>query len=377
MKTQGELKSISDDDLLRRLSELLKNSRRVEADMIAHLAEVDARRLYSPCASIYLQYCSKVLHMSEYEAFLRMRVARVSRKYPVLLDMLADGRLHLSGITSLLPSLPKTTRDRSGSSRRNRPKREIEELVVELFPKPDVPPSIRKQPERRKKASQNKNGELGPDLVSSPESDPRKRPWRPQRNGTTADPVPAKPAEVKPLSPVRYKISFTASAELRDKLERLRSLMRSSVPDGDLAAVIEEAVTEKLEKLEAKRYGTTKNPRKNLRKRHASSSRYIPAPVSGLCMSEITAGVDSKMRPVADVQKPNGSSSTTLSPTPEAVTTARTISFYLRKTHNLLSRATRAVEKKKYAPLSETPGTEFPNQRLYTLSVIDYRKAMN
>ena len=34
-----------------------------------------------------------VLHMSEYEALLRMRVARASRKHPVLLEMLADGRL--------------------------------------------------------------------------------------------------------------------------------------------------------------------------------------------------------------------------------------------------------------------------------------------
>ena len=83
-----------------------------------------------------------------------------------------------------------------------------------------------------------------------------------------------------PLSPARYKIAFTASAELRDKLERLRSLMRSSVPDGDLAAIIEEAVTEKLERLEAKRYGKTKAPRKSLAETDTSaSSRYIPAAV--------------------------------------------------------------------------------------------------
>jgi hypothetical protein len=48
---------------------------------------------------------------------------------------------------------------------------------------------------------------------------------------------------VKPIAPARYKVEFTASAELRDKLERLRALMRSSVADGDLAVIIEEAVT--------------------------------------------------------------------------------------------------------------------------------------
>lgn len=34
--------------------------------------------------------------------------------------------------------------------------------------------------------------------------------------------------------------------------------------NGDLAAVIEAAVSEKLERLEAKRYGATKNPRKSV-----------------------------------------------------------------------------------------------------------------
>ena len=56
--------------------------------------------------------------------------------------------------------------------------------------------------------------------------------------------------------------------------------MRSSVPDGDLATIIEEAVTEKLERLEAKRFAKTKAPRKSLEETSTSpSSRYIPAAV--------------------------------------------------------------------------------------------------
>ena len=91
---------------------------------------------------------------------------------------------------------------------------------------------------------------------------------------------PPKPAQVEALAPARYKVSFTASAELREKLERLRSLMRSSVPDGDLAAIIEEAVTEKLERVEARRFGKTKSPRKSVAQSDTSAgSRYIPAAV--------------------------------------------------------------------------------------------------
>jgi hypothetical protein len=80
---------------------------------------------------------------------------------------------------------------------------------------------------------------------------------------------------VVPLAPLRYKIQFTASGELREKLERLQALMHT-----DLAAVIETAVTEKLERLEAKRYAETKSPRKTLQQTDTSpKSRYIPAAV--------------------------------------------------------------------------------------------------
>jgi 5-methylcytosine-specific restriction endonuclease McrA len=56
--------------------------------------------------------------------------------------------------------------------------------------------------------------------------------------------------------------------------------MRSSVPDGDLATIIEDAVTEKLERLEARRFARTKAPRKALSESATTpSSRYIPATV--------------------------------------------------------------------------------------------------
>ena len=76
-------------------------------------------------------------------------------------------------------------------------------------------------------------------------------------------------------------MQFTASAELHDKLQRLAALM----PGADLASMIEASVTEKtrtekLERLEAKRLGKVKNPRKNLVDADTSpGARAIPAPV--------------------------------------------------------------------------------------------------
>jgi hypothetical protein len=75
-------------------------------------------------------------------------------------------------------------------------------------------------------------------------------------------------------------VQFTASARLQEKLERLRALLRTQVPDGDLGAVIEVAVSEKLERLEARRFATTSRPRQGLSAANTSpASRHIPAAV--------------------------------------------------------------------------------------------------
>jgi len=56
--------------------------------------------------------------------------------------------------------------------------------------------------------------------------------------------------------------------------------MRSSVPDGDLAAIVEQAVTEKLHRLESQRFARTQAPRKTLSQSEASpTTRQIPAAV--------------------------------------------------------------------------------------------------
>ena len=272
MKKTEELKSLSDDELLRRLSDVLKQSRRVESELVAHIAEVDERRLYAREASPSMfQYCIDVLHLSKPEAYLRIGVARASRKHPMLLTMLADGRLHLSGIVELAPQLTDENRDDLLARATHKTKAAIKELVVEIAPKPDAPTVIRKLPRRSSKsrggkpAPQRTPQELRPDgVASSPAPD------------SPAPAPPDKPAVVEPLAPSRYKIQFTASGELRDKLERLSALM----PGNDLASIVEAAVSEKIERIEAKRFGKTRKPRKSLEDADTSPGvRAISAPV--------------------------------------------------------------------------------------------------
>ncbi|HEX9726537.1 MAG TPA: hypothetical protein VGC53_19825 [Vicinamibacteria bacterium] len=266
MSPTHELQSLSDDELLRRLSDLLSQSRRVESDLIAHIGEVDERRLYARQASSSMfAYCTEVLNLSEHEAYLRITAARASRKHPMLLEMLSDGRLHLTAIGLLAPHLTEENRETLLARACHKSKRRIEELLAELSPKPDVPAGIRKLPAvSPKSAPPMPQRELGPDRVTFLHT-PTPAPSMP----------PAQSPVVEPLSRARYKVQFTASSELRDKLERLQALLHT-----DLAVVIEVAVTEKLERLESKRFGETKTPRKTLEQTDTSPrSRYIPAAV--------------------------------------------------------------------------------------------------
>ncbi len=270
MQEKRLLESIPDDELLHRLAELMRQSRRVEADVVAHIAEVDERRLYAREAfPSMFAYCTDVLHLSEAEAYLRIAAARASREHPMLLTMLADGRLHLTAIAKLAPHLTRENRDGLLERATHRSKRRIEEQIAEIAPQPDVPAVVRKLPERRKLPVPIL--ELRPDGVGAP--------------ADAAFAPPVSPSVVKPLSPGRYKVQFTASAELHDKLERLQALMGSKGLDGDLAAVIEQAVTEKLERLEAGRWARAhrKSPAQTEETQGEActvpSSRHIPVAV--------------------------------------------------------------------------------------------------
>jgi hypothetical protein len=262
---ERSLESLPDEELLRRLTDLLGRSRRTEADLVAHIGEVDRRRLFSraACPSMFA-YCTEVLHLSEHEAYLRITVARAAREHPVLLVLLSEGRLHLAGIAKLAPHLSRENRDALLERAVHRSKREIEELVAELAPQPDARSLTRKLPEPPMRPLElgpdralDPAAELGPDRGSDSAAG-RGQDRGPEGGAGAArvDPCPRSPAPqpalIQPLAPARYRVQFTAGAALHDKLERL----------------------------EARRHGAAKAPRKDLMATDTSpSSRHIPAAV--------------------------------------------------------------------------------------------------
>ena len=100
------LEGLSNDQLLMHLQNLIQRDHNLEAELVAHLGEVDARRLYleQACSSMF-HYCVHVLHFAEAVAYKRIAVARAARKFPALLAALENGDLHLTGASLIAPHL--------------------------------------------------------------------------------------------------------------------------------------------------------------------------------------------------------------------------------------------------------------------------------
>jgi 5-methylcytosine-specific restriction endonuclease McrA len=87
----------------------------------------------------------------------------------------------------------------------------------------------------------------------------------------------SKPAVVRPIAPARYEIRFTAREETRDKLRRAQDLLSHALPSGDIAEVVDRALTLLLADLERKKCAATSRPRP--RASPSPSDEAIPAEV--------------------------------------------------------------------------------------------------
>ena len=112
MRHRRCLAPLSDEALLQDLRALLAREHENTAAILAHLAEVETRKLYVPEGYDSLRaYCIHVLHMSDDEAGRRIHVANKSRQVPALLDAIADGRLHLTGASLIAPHITAENAD--------------------------------------------------------------------------------------------------------------------------------------------------------------------------------------------------------------------------------------------------------------------------
>src|SRR5450432_359941 len=147
MRDRYRLGGLKNEELLGALSALVERQNTLTADLLAHLAEVDERRLHLELGFPSLfAYCVDSLGFSESAAGRRVAVARVCRKFPVAFELLARGELHLSALDALGPHLNDENAAELFSLCARKARRRIDELLAARFPRPDVRDQIRRLP---------------------------------------------------------------------------------------------------------------------------------------------------------------------------------------------------------------------------------------
>jgi hypothetical protein len=288
---------LTDGDLAAQLTRLACSARHTTADLIAHLAEFEARRLHLAAGfgSLFL-YCTQVLRLSEHEAYNRIEAAHLARRYPRVLELLTEGALNLTTARLLSPHLTDENHEQLLTDASGLSKNDVQKLVARHFPKPDVACSIRKVPTPGSSsgspapesavANGDACGSLARPEQTTPDqttSLPDSRPRTVERKGGGSPPLPgpmpppSRRDVVRPLAEDRYEVRFTASAGTCEKLQAAKDLLRHAIPGGDTGEIIDRALTALLEDLAKRKFAATSRPRTSAGTE--GSSRHVPAAV--------------------------------------------------------------------------------------------------
>ena len=313
------LAHLSDERLLRDLAELMKRERAATVDVLVHIAEVDARKLFAVAgyASMHA-YCVGELRLSEDAAFKRIRAARAGRRFQVLFAALAEGRIHLAGAYLLASHLTDENVHELLALATHRRRSEVEELVMARFPGPEGSKSGRPvasiRPCRQVRSDSqgdHKTGhsttdpavELG-QLAWAPAGSGAETPARASEDkkseeadgmlvdadgmlvdaaGTRTSPLETEqlaPGPVQMATPVAlpcvtsYLVRLTIGKSFHDKLRHAQALLSHSVPPGDVAQILERGLDSLIAETEKRKLGS--RTRRSSKRAPAAGSRYIP-----------------------------------------------------------------------------------------------------
>lgn len=256
---------LTDTQLIDAVTRCVREERAATVQLVAHLAEMDARRLHLDAGfpSLY-QYCLDVLRLSEGAAYKRIEVARAARRFPVVLDRLADGSLSLATAAAVARKLTGENHQELIAAVAGRSKRAVEELLARRFPQPDLATSIRRA-----------SAAMAPPrpLETAVPAVPAVAIDAP--TAVAVAPAVVAPPLTQPRSADRYRVAFMAGAATVAKLRRAQELLRHAVPDGDPAQVVDRALTLLIADLERKKCGAVRRPAKT-RRPIADDSRHVP-----------------------------------------------------------------------------------------------------
>jgi 5-methylcytosine-specific restriction endonuclease McrA len=298
------LAQMSETELLNHFETLVARDRRTTAQLLVAIAEIDERKLWArhACPSMFA-FCVERFHMSEQVTAKRIWAARTARRFPVVLEMIERGELHLSAIHLLARHLTADNCRDVLQRATHKSAREIERFVAELAPRPDVASRVRALPRTAVETEQGvaapaASGDATMRKVVDPaqgnaavasrdattrsdsaalaaSSAPASSPPTSSAPAAAAAGLPSCPVQSRSLSPAsapaarpitalsprRFRIQITVDEATHDKLRSLQDLLGRSQVGRDPAAIISRAIDSLLMETLKRKTGTTDRPR--------------------------------------------------------------------------------------------------------------------
>jgi 5-methylcytosine-specific restriction endonuclease McrA len=248
-------------ELIRGADALAASDRGTTAELVAHIAEIDAQRLYEGLGfeSTYA-YCLGRLRLSEDAAYKRIQVARVARKYRRLFRDLEEGRLNLSLVCLLAPHLKPDNVEELVATASHKTNAETRAwLENRLRPAISVPsPGVRQ--------------------LTVPLPQLAVQQVRAEMPVPATAPLAPEPEPVgEPGPPLEYQMTFTITSEDHERFRYAQALLSHAIPSGDVAAVFRRAIEAVIAECKKRKVAATSQPR--TRDRRPAVGRSVPAEV--------------------------------------------------------------------------------------------------
>ena len=252
--------------------------RATTAGLLVLIAEFDRRKLYRDDGYDSMHaWCVTELNMSDYTAYAYVRTARLSRRFPVILPMLADARLNVTAIVQLKPYLRAGNVEQLLTLAAGQSKAALAALLAQRFPRTESLPLVVCTTAQATVAVMSEQPCTSAPCPAEPEGDL----WPatiPAEVPLATVPAPTVRPAVQPIAAARYDVRFTMGQEMQDDLSLACDLAADEVPSGDLAGVFHLALKAYIDAKQKKKFAATERPRPPKCSPKAGS-RHIPAHV--------------------------------------------------------------------------------------------------
>ena len=270
---------LSDRALVEQARGHLAAQRTSTAGLLADLVEIEDRRIFANegYPSMYA-WCMGELGMTDDAVADRIHAARTARRFPAILPMLADGRLHLTAALMLEKYLTDANASTLLEAAAGKSKSAVGEMLAARFPTTESLPLVL--------ASQNASAHSPvPERVASSvlvkvaDADAAVAASETQSSTSIVRHVapPTPQPKIAPVAAGRHLFQFMGDDAQRELLTAVQDLVGTQRA-GDLASIFFTGLALFREKLEKQKFAETKRPARRPRPRK-KDSRGIPAHV--------------------------------------------------------------------------------------------------